>query len=66
MTIPAEPLYRTLAKRMLDVDTIPESLEYKLMMAEQLVKKCKPGGFLVSYTNYLFYYIDVGIRGIVT
>jgi hypothetical protein len=43
-----EPVYRTYAKQMLDVDELPEALEEKLAIAEGLVKKVKPYGTLSS------------------
>jgi hypothetical protein len=43
-----EPLYRSYAKQMLDVDELPEELESNLAYAERMIKKVKPCGFLSS------------------
>ena len=43
-----EPLYRTYAKQMLNVDELPKEIEYNLAQAEAMIKKIKPCGFLSS------------------
>lgn len=48
MTTPIEPLYRTYAKQMLDVDELPPGLEEKLAMVEKMIQKVKPCGCLSS------------------
>ena len=48
MKISTEPLYKTYAKRMLGVDKLPESLEKKLAMTEEMVQTVKPCGCLSS------------------
>jgi hypothetical protein len=48
MTTPIEPIYRSYARRMLDVDELPKSLEEKLATVEELVQKVKPHGCLSS------------------
>jgi len=48
MITPNDPLYRSYARRMLDVDELPESLEEKLATAEKLVQRVKPCGCLSS------------------
>lgn len=48
MINPSEPLYRSYAKTMLGVREIPESLEEKLRVAEELVHAVKPHGCLSS------------------
>ena len=48
---PEEPLYRTYAKAMLSIDKLPDSLEEKLSLAEGMVKKVKPYGWLSSTQN---------------
>lgn len=45
---PEEPLYRTYAKQMLDVNELLPSLEEKLAQAEKMVQKVKPCGCLSS------------------
>ena len=45
---PMEPYYSYVARAMLDIDEVPQSLLDKLAYAEMLVKKVKPNGHLSS------------------
>ena len=44
----SEPIYRSYAKKMLDIDELPEELENNLAQAEKMIKKVKPCGNLSS------------------
>ena len=43
-----EPEYRKIAKKMLNINTLPKSLEIYLASVEKMIKKVKPNGCLCS------------------
>lgn len=43
-----EPYCLDIAKKMLEVDTLPSDLEYKILKVEEMVKSVKPHGCLSS------------------